>query len=114
MLGLLKEYSINNIIFIMKNLLGIVFLCLLFSTISYSKISKAYYEELFDSCMIEAVKADLGYTITKNYCKCSADHFDNNYNDTSLVTLVEGEGGAAYNDVIAFVITKCRRKVGLE
>ena len=64
--------------------------------------------------MIEAMKANLGYTITKNYCKCSADHFDKNYNDNSLIELVEGEGGAAYNDVVAFVISKCRRKVGLE
>tara|TARA_B100000900_G_C20042736_1_gene498687 strand:- start:238 stop:534 length:297 start_codon:yes stop_codon:yes gene_type:complete len=98
----------------MKKLLGIVVLCLLFSNISYSKISKVYYDELYDYCMIEAMKADLGYTITKNYCKCSADHFDDNYNDNSLIELVEGEGGAVYNDVVAFVINKCRRKVGLE
>ena len=96
----------------MKKLLGIVVLCLLFSNISYSKISKVYYDELYDYCMIEAMKADLGYTITKNYCKCSADHFDDNYNDNSLIEL--GEGGAVYNDVVAFVINKCRRKVGLE
>ena len=91
----------------------IVVLGLLFSNISYSKISKDYYNELYDSCMIEATKANLGYRITKNYCKCSADHFDNNYNDNSLIALVEGEGGAVYNDVIDFVISKCRRKVGL-
>ena len=97
----------------MKKLFGIVILCLLFSNISYSKIGKEYYDVLFDSCMIEATKANLGYTTTKNYCKCSADHFDNNYNDNSLLTLVE-EGGPAYNDVLNFVISKCRRKVGLE
>ena len=98
----------------MKKLLGLVILGLLFSNIGYSKISKDFYKELYDNCMIEAIKADLGYTITKNYCKCSADHFDKNYNDNSLIALVEGEGGAAYNDVVAFVISKCRRKVGLE
>ena len=98
----------------MKKLLGIVVLSLLSSNISYSKISKDIYNELYDACMNEAVKADLGYKITKNYCKCSADHFDKNYNDNSLLALVEGEGGAAYNDVVAFVVTKCRRKVGLE
>ena len=98
----------------MKKLLGALVICLLFSNIGYSKISKEYYNELYDFCMIEAMKANLGYTITKNYCKCSADHFDNNYNDNSLIELVEGEGGAAYNDVVAFVISKCRRKVGLE
>ena len=97
----------------MKKLLVIVVLSLLFSNISYSKISKDYYDELYDHCMIEAMKADLGYKITKNYCKCSADHFDKNYNDNSFIALVDG-GGAAYNDVIAFVISKCRRKVGLE
>ena len=97
----------------MKKLLGIVALSLLFSNISYSKISKYIYDELYDACMIEAMKADLGYKITKNYCKCSADHFDKNYNDNSFVALVDG-GGGAYNDVIAFVVTKCRRKVGLE
>ena len=89
-------------------------LSLLSSDISYSKINKNYYNELYDACMIEAMKADLGYTITKNYCKCSADHFDKNYNDNSLIALVEAEGGAAYNDVVAFVISKCRRKVGLD
>ena len=98
----------------MKKLLGIMVLGLLFSNISYSKISKDIYNELYEACMIEAMKADLGYKITKNYCKCSVDHFDKNYNDNSLLALVEGEGGAAYNDVVAFVITKCRRKVGLE
>ena len=98
----------------MKKLLGVLVLFLLFSNISYSKISKEYYNELYDFCMIEAMKANLGYTITKNYCKCSADHFDKNYNDNSLIELVEGEGGAAYNDVVSFVISKCRRKVGLE
>ena len=98
----------------MKKLFGIVLLALLFCNISYSKISRAYYEELYDHCMIEAMKANLGYTITKNYCKCSADHFDKNYNDNSLIELVEGEGGAAYNDVVSFVISKCRRKVGLD
>ena len=96
-----------------KKFLMIVVLGLLFPNISYSKISKDYYNELYDSCMIEATKANLGYRITKNYCKCSADHFDNNYNDNSLIALVEGEGGAVYNDVIDFVISKCRRKVGL-
>ena len=98
----------------MKKLLGFVVIGLLFSNISYSKIKKAYYEELYDGCMIEAVKSDLGYTMIKNYCKCSADHFDNNYNDKSLIALVEKEGGAAYNDVVSFVIAKCRKKVGLE
>ena len=98
----------------MKKLLGVLVLVLLFSNTSYSKISKEFYNELYDSCMIEATKANLGYTITKNYCECSADHFDNNYDDNSLISLVEGEGGAAYNDVIAFVSSKCRRKVGLE
>ena len=98
----------------MKKLLWIVLLCLLFCNIGYSKISREYYKELYDHCMIEAMKANLGYTITKNYCKCSADHFDNNYNDNSLIALVEGQGGAAYNDVVAFVISKCRRKAGLE
>tara|TARA_A200000113_G_C8762653_1_gene321615 strand:+ start:192 stop:488 length:297 start_codon:yes stop_codon:yes gene_type:complete len=98
----------------MKKLLGLVILGLLFSNIGYSKISKDFYKELYDNCMIEAIKADLGYTITKNYCKCSADHFDKNYNDKSLIALVEQEGRAAYNDVVAFVISKCRRKVGLE
>lgn len=98
----------------MKKLFVILVLSLLSSNISYSKISKDYYNELYDFCMIEAMKANLGYTITKNYCKCSADHFDKNYNDNSLIELVEGEGGAAYNDVVAFVISKCRRKVGLE
>ena len=98
----------------MKKFFGIVLMALLFSNNSYSKISKEYYNELYDFCMIEAMKANLGYEITKNYCKCSADHFDNNYNDNSLIELVEGEGGAAYNDVVAFVISKCRRKVGLE
>ena len=97
----------------MKKLLVIVALSLLSSNISYSKISKDIYNELYDACMIEAMKADLGYKITKNYCKCSADHFDKNYNDNSFIALVDG-GGAAYNDVIAFVISKCRRKVGLE
>ena len=98
----------------MKKLICIVLLGLLFCNVSYSKISRAYYKELYDHCMIEAIKANLGYTITKNYCKCSADHFDDNYNDNSLIALVEGQGGAAYNDVVAFVISKCRRKVGLE
>ena len=98
----------------MKKIIWIVPLCLLFCNIGYSKISREYYKELYDHCMIEAMKANLGYTITKNYCKCSADHFDNNYNDNSLIALVEGQGGAAYNDVVAFVISKCRRKVGLE
>ncbi len=98
----------------MKKILVIVFVGLLFSNIGYSKISKEYYDELYDYCMIEAMKANLGYTITKNYCKCSADHFDKNYNDNSLIALVEGQGGAAYNDVVAFVISKCRRKAGLE
>ena len=98
----------------MKKLFGIVVLGLLFTNISYSKINKAYYKELYDSCMIEALKANVGYMITKNYCKCSADHFDKNYNDKSLIALVEQEGRAAYNDVVAFVISKCRRKVGLE
>ena len=98
----------------MKKLLVIVVLSLLSTNISYSKISSDIYNELYEACMIEATKADLGYKITKNYCKCSADHFDKNYNDNSLLALVEGEGGAAYNDVVAFVISKCRRKVGLE
>ena len=98
----------------MKKFLVIVFIGLLFSNISYGKIRKAYYEELYDGCMIESMKGNLGYSITKDYCKCSADHFDNNYNDKSLISLVEEEGGAAYNDVVSFVIAKCKRKVGLE
>ena len=98
----------------MKKLLLIVVLGLMFSNISHSKISKLYYDELYNSCMDEALKFNIGYEITNNYCKCVADHMDNNYNDKSLIKLVEGEGGAIYNDVLAFVITKCRRKVGLE
>jgi hypothetical protein len=98
----------------MKKFLVIVFIGLLFSNISYGKISKAYYEELYDACMIEATKGDLGYSMAKDYCKCGADHFDNNYNDKSLIALVEDESGAAYNDVLSFVIAKCKRKVGLE
>ena len=98
----------------MKKLFVFVVLCLLYSNISYSKISKLYYNTLYDSCMDGASKSNHNYKIKKKYCKCSADHFDNNYNDNSLLSLVEGQGGAAYNDVVAFVITKCRRKVGLE
>jgi hypothetical protein len=98
----------------MKKFLVIVFIGLLFSNISYGKISNAYYEELYDSCMIEATKGDLGYSMAKDYCKCGADHFDNNYNDKSLIALVEDESEAAYNDVLSFIIAKCKRKVGLE
>ena len=98
----------------MKKFLTILILSFLFSNISHSKISKIYYDELYDSCMLEAMKANLGYETTKNYCKCSADHFDENYDDTSLINLVEGEGGSAYNDVVNFVITKCRKLVGLD
>ena len=98
----------------MKKLLSILILSFLLSNISYSKISKIYYNELFDSCMLEAMKANLGYETTKNYCKCSADHFDTNYDDTSLINLVQGEGGSAYNDVVNFVISKCRRLVGID
>ncbi len=98
----------------MKKFLSILILSFLLCNISYSKISKIYYNELFDSCMVEAMKANLGYETTKNYCKCSADHFDKNYDDTSLINLVQGEGGSAYNDVVNFVISKCRRLVGLD
>ena len=98
----------------MKKFLVIVFIGLLFSNISYGKISNAYYEEMYDSCMIEATKSDLGYSMAKDYCKCGADHFDNNYNDKSLIALVEDESEAAYNDVLSFIIAKCKRKVGLE
>ena len=71
----------------MKKFLVIVVIGLLFSNISYGKISNAYYEELYDSCMIEATKGDLGYSMAKDYCKCGADHFDNNYNDKSLIAI---------------------------
>ena len=98
----------------MKKFLAIFIISFLFGNISYSKISKSYYNELFDSCMLEAMKANLGYETTKNYCKCSADHFDTNYDDTSLINLVQGEGGSAYNDVVNFVISKCRRLVGID
>ena len=98
----------------MKKFLLILIVTFLFSNTGSSKISKIYYDELFDSCMLEAVKANLGYETTKNYCKCSADHFDTNYDDTSLINLVQGEGGSAYNDVVNFVISKCRSLVGLD
>ena len=98
----------------MKKTLVIIFLSLLIFNVSYGKISKSYYNELFDSCMLEATKSDRGYTIIKNYCKCSADHFDKNYDDVSLINLVQGEGGSTYNDVVNFVISKCRRLVGLD
>ncbi len=98
----------------MKKFLTILILSFLFSNISNSKISKNYYDEIFDSCMIEAMKGNLGYETTKNYCKCSVDHFDTNYDDASLINLVSGEGGSAYNDVVNFVISKCRRLVGLD
>jgi len=98
----------------MKKFLAILIISFLFGNIGYSKISKSYYNELFDGCMIEATKANLGYETTKNYCKCSADHFDANYNDTSLINLVQGEGGSTYNDVVNFVITKCKGLVGLD
>ena len=100
----------------MKKLLGFLVVGLLSSNISYSKISEEYYNLLYENCMIEATKANkanLEYTIIKNYCKCSADHFDKNYDDKSLIAFVE-QGGPAYNDVVAFVISKCRRKVGLD
>ena len=108
-----QQASNNGKVLMMKKILVIVVLTLLFTNISYSKISKVYYEELYDSCMIEALKANVGYMITKNYCKCSADHFDNNYNDNSLNALVEGER-AVYNDVVAFVVSKCRSEIGFE
>ena len=98
----------------MKKLLVIVFLGLTFSNISHSKISKLYYDELYNACMEEAMKANLGFKVTKEYCKCSADHFDDNYNDSELVKLESNEGGAAFNDVINFVVNKCRKKAGLE
>ena len=98
----------------MKKLLAILILSFLIGNISYGKISKTYYNEIFDSCMIEAMKANLGSKTTKNYCKCSVDHFDTNYDDASLIDLVEGQGGSTYNDVVSFVISKCRRLVGLD
>ncbi len=95
-----------------------IFLILAFSfaifNICQSKISKVYYNELYDGCMEEAIKANRGFKVTKEYCKCSADHFDDNYNDTELVKLVQHEGGAAYYDVINFVINKCKKKIGLQ
>ena len=98
----------------MKKCFIVLILSFLINNVSFSKISKIYYDELFDGCMLEAMKANLGYETTKNYCKCSADHFDRNYDDTSLFNLIGGEGGSAYNDVVNFVISKCRKKVGLD
>ena len=111
---MLETYCLVKTVKKKKRILEIIILSLIFCNISYSKINNAYYNELYDACMLEAMKSDLGYTITKNYCKCSADHFDKNYNDDSLIELVEGEGGAIYNDIVSFVGSKCRKKVGLE
>ena len=95
-----------------------IFLILAFSftifNICQSKISKVFYNELYDSCMEEAIKANLGFKVTKEYCKCSADHFDDNYNDSELVKLEENQLGAAFNDVINFVANKCKKKIGLQ
>ena len=95
-------------------LLSISVLTLLWCNISYAKISKDYYSLIFDGCMEEALKHNAGYKITKNYCTCSADHFNKNYDDESLAKLVRSEGGSVYNDIVNYVVSKCRREVGLE
>ena len=44
---------------------------------------------------------------------CTADHLDQNYNDESLLQLIEMEDGGAYMDVVNYVSGLCRKKVGL-
>ena len=60
---------------------------------------------------LESASVALDFDLTENV---NVQFIFDNYNDNSLIALVEGEGGATYNDVVAFVISKCRRKVGLE
>ena len=87
------------------------------NNLSLYKENEVKFEDVdaFEIAMehFDDLKAELGYDITRNYCKCTADHFDKNYDDASLLNLVQGEGGSAYNDVVNFVINKCRRLVGL-
>ena len=97
----------------MKKVLGILVLGLLFCNVGFGKISKAYYDVLFGGCMEEALKSNYSYNLTKKYCKCSADHFNKNYNDDSLLELAEGRGESAYNDVVNYVSGLCRKRVGL-
>ena len=97
----------------MKKILFLLIFTLIFCSNSFSKISKQYYDVLVEGCMETALKANYNFKKTKKYCMCTADHLDKNYNDDSLIKLVEMEGGAAYMDVVKYVSSICKKKVGL-
>ena len=97
-----------------KKILTTTIISFFLSNTVFGKINEAFYYELYEGCMETALKYNKDYNITDRYCKCSANHFNENYDDDSLILLVTQEGGAAYNDVVQYVIRKCRKKVGLD
>ena len=92
--------------------LSIIFLSFLLFSVGYGKISKDYYDAIFDGCMEESLKISNNYDLSKKYCTCTSGHFNDNYNDDSLIKLVESEGGSAYNDVVNYVSGICNKKIG--
>ena len=94
----------------MKKILGIVVLNLLFTNVSYSKISKVYYEELYDSCMIEALKANVGYMITKNYCKCTVKKLSERFSDDDLDAVFKQKPEEIIEDT-KFASEFCEKKI---
>ena len=96
----------------MNKLLTFIFLSLFVTSTSSGKISNQYYEVLVDGCMEAALKTNNNYKLVKKYCTCAADHMDNNYNDESLIQLVQMEGGSVYRDIVDYVRRLCKEKVG--
>ena len=97
----------------MKKILAFLTFTIIFCNTSFAKISDFYYDILVEGCMETALNANHGYKKTRKYCTCTADHLDQNYDDESLLQLIEMEDGGAYMDVVNYVSGLCRKKVGL-
>jgi len=97
----------------MKKLLAFLIFTIIFCNNSFGKISDVSYDVLVDGCMETALKANHSYKKTKEYCTCTADHLDKNYNDESLLKLIEMEDSGAYMDVVNYISGLCRKKVDL-
>ena len=70
----------------------------------------------FKHILILGGSSDIGIEVVKNFLHLGwqvTAHFNKNYNDYSLLELIEGRGEVPYNDVVNYVSGLCRKKAGL-
>ena len=90
----------------MKNFIITFFISLILTNVAYAKLSKDYWNEIFNGCYYSGIQVKK----LKAYCTCYTNKFSANFSDESVLEFIETAGDLTKNPTVIKYTKQCINK----